>query len=188
MAWSAPMTAVDLEEFTAGDFNLNIRDNLLETMPAKAGFEGDYFVTTGVNSLTARQVQEASYLVGGGTTLSLTYTDLSDTVGPVVTVETGSSALVIVGAQQGPTTGVFGRAVYMSFQVSGATSIAASDAWAFGESAYPSLTAKTIGSRAHLVTGLTPGTNTFTAKYRIGAGSGSVVGTFEERRLIVMPF
>lgn len=189
MAWTAPMTAVDTEVFTAGEFNVNVRDNLLETMPAKASMEGDYFITIGTNSIEARSVESTSFLVGTGITTSTTYTDLSDTVGPSVTLDVGTQALVIIGAQQGPSAGSnTARSVLMSFEVDGPSSSPPLDLWAFGETAYASTTARTIGSRAHMVTNMTPGEYTFTAKYRVGSGTGTITGQFSERRIIVMPF
>lgn len=191
MAWTAPMTAVDLDPFTAGEFNTHIRDNLLETMPARAGMEGDYFVTLGTNSIDTRRVQESSFLVGEGLTTSTSYTDLPGTVGPSVTLDVGTTALVIIGAQSGPfDTGTpnLARSVLMSFEVEGPSASPALDIWAFGETHYASVTARTIGSRAHFLTGMTPGTHTFTCKYKVGSGTGSITGTWSERRIIVMPF
>lgn len=98
------------------------------------------------------------------TTTSTSYTDLS-TAGPAVTVETLTTALVIFGATFFQTTGGTGR---ISFAVSGATSIAASDTYAIAQSS----TATGIsGCRVVPLTGLTAGSNTFTLKYKTSANT-----------------
>ena len=96
MAWTAPMTAVDGAIFTASQFNANIRDNFLETAPAKATTEGGYFTVNGLNSIVQRLPGSAN-IDALQTTLSTTFTDLA-TVGPTVTVNTGTRALVVIGS------------------------------------------------------------------------------------------
>lgn len=113
------------------------------------------------------------------TTTSTSYTDLA-TSGPAVTVNTNTLALVIISANQDNNTA--GQWVYMSFAVSGATTIAASDT--NGMKNANSVTAVNVmhASRGVLVT-LTPGSNTFTAKYRVTGGTG----TWTLRDIIVIP-
>lgn len=115
------------------------------------------------------------------TTASTTYTDLS-TVGPEVTLETGTIALVTISATFGEPTNDAG-AVYASFAVSGATTLAASDGNAItvnfsntGQDPYGSF------SRTFRLTGLTAGSNTFTMKYRIASGTSV---SFRERSITV---
>ena len=60
MAWTAPMTAVANAVFTAAQFNTHVRDNLLETAPAKATTTGGYFVATGTNTIVQRVASVAS--------------------------------------------------------------------------------------------------------------------------------
>lgn len=50
MAWSTPRTWTALETATAAMMN-TIRDNLLETAPAKAAASGDIFYATGANAI-----------------------------------------------------------------------------------------------------------------------------------------
>jgi hypothetical protein len=74
----------------------------------------------------------------------------------------------------------------MGFAVSGATTVAASEAksLAFGQSG--GITPPTVTQQASatfLVSGLTAGANTFTAKYAVSGGTG----TFVNRSIIVMP-
>ena len=112
------------------------------------------------------------------TTTSTSYTDLA-TSGPAVTVTIGANglALVIISCYQfnsgaGET--------YMSFAVSGASTVAAATETAStvtpGTSAY-------VYSFTKLVTGLTAGSNTFTAKYAVSSGTG----TFRSRLISVIP-
>lgn len=181
MAWSAPMTAVANTAFTAAQFNTYVRDNLNETAPAKASTAGGYFVVTGTN-LIAERVPDSVLTDITETTTSTSYVDLA-TVGPAVTLTTGTKALVSVGGEIGNTSSTTGS-VRMSVAVSGATSRSASDNWAYGNSSWP-----TTGSRLHATTtflfeNLTPGVNTFTCKYRVGAGTG----TYRRRMLSVIPF
>jgi hypothetical protein len=98
-------------------------------------------------------------------TASAAYTDLT-TAGPAVTVETGTEAKVTI------TAGIYNSGAnvsYMGFGITGATTLAASDARTLQNAA-------TTGIRVSVVvhqTGLTAGDNTFTAKYRAGAGTAS---------------
>ncbi len=110
---------------------------------------------------------------------STAYADLA-TPGPAVTINTGTSVLVILTCNA--TKGTSGNTAFMGFAVSGATTAAASDAQAAH--------AQGIGagdstlSRAVLVTGLTAGTNTFTAKYH---NDGGATWTFLYRTICVIP-
>jgi hypothetical protein len=109
------------------------------------------------------------------TTSSTSYTDLA-TSGPACTVTTGTKALVIYGANfNGNTAAVV---ALMDFAVSGATTRSATDDTA------GMITAPGVGnnqfafSRAVTVTGLTAGSNTFTAKYRQAGGTGQFGNRF----------
>ena len=52
MAWTAPRTWVAAETLTAALLNTHVRDNLLESAPAKVTTKGDLVVATAANSLT----------------------------------------------------------------------------------------------------------------------------------------
>jgi hypothetical protein len=179
MAWSAPMTFADSTALTAGQLNAYLRDNLMETMVAKASNPGSMFVTTDTNQLTERIPVSATVASAEGTT-STTYADLF-TPGPAVTAATGSSALVVVSCLQWNNTA--NTNVYMSFAVSGDTTAAASDNNAFtisGNAAWQPWR----GSMGSFITNLTHGNNTFTAKYRVNANGAS----FGDRSILVIPF
>lgn len=169
------MTAVANSVFTAAQFNTYVRDNLNATAPALATASGQYFVATGVNALAARAPITAT-VATTETTTSTSYTDLT-TVGPQVTVTTGTSALVFLYS----TLSNSGTASSLvSYAVSGASSIVGSDTRSIGGN-FPSGAASLGG--VFLETGLTPGSNIFKCTYRVTAGTG----TFQNRRLLVMP-
>jgi hypothetical protein len=112
------------------------------------------------------------------TTASTTYTDLA-TVGPTqtVTIPASGKALVIVTALE--STSNQSGIVFTSFAVSGASTVAATDARALEVQGNNAVRA----SATSVVTGLTPGANTFTAKYRTTAGTA----TFAARDIVVIP-
>lgn len=117
------------------------------------------------------------------TTTTTTYTDLT-TSGPAVTVTTGTTALVSVSAQMA--TGTAGDGAAMSFAVSGATVVAASDnfgAVISGSGSVANLTVQ-CSNGMYYITGLTAGSNTFTAKYRAVTGG---TATFLRRNIAVIP-
>jgi hypothetical protein len=109
-------------------------------------------------------------------TASTSYTDLA-TVGPTITVECGQSVIVTVsGSLYNDTAGEF---ALMSFAISGATTLAASDTFALGFKA-PNANDGLFASYT-VIASTTPGMNTFTAKYR---GTGGAAA-FQNRRITV---
>ncbi|MDX2759142.1 hypothetical protein PV733_37055 [Streptomyces europaeiscabiei] len=179
MAWSAPMTAVANSTFTAAQFNQHVRDNLNETAPAKATSAGNYFVADGVNSI-AERTPNLEGILTSETTISTSFTDLA-TIGPTVTVTTGPYALVLTHCQMdNVTTG----SAYAGVEVTGASSIA--PALNRSINIFNASAVRIGAGTAVLYAGslaLTPGVNTFTMKYRVSSG----LGTFGDRRIIVMP-
>jgi len=115
-------------------------------------------------------------------TTSTSYTDLA-TAGPAVTVTTGTKALVIVTSSiNSSDTASSG---FMSYAVSGATTIAASDSVATALRQAENYDGTTILNRssAASVPTLTAGSNTFTAKYRVAPGGTQ---TFQDRSIFVI--
>lgn len=105
-------------------------------------------------------------------TTSTTFTDLT-TFGPSVTLTTGTRALVIFGASTRST--IANAQAQMGFAVSGATTRAVqTNEWVqtgfnSGNAAY-NIGINEVTSGAIVVTGLTAGSNTFTAKYCASGG------------------
>ncbi len=175
MAWTAPFTAVASTVLTAAQLNTNLRDNLNQTGPALVSAAGQILVSTAANAMAARTPAE-TVVATQETTTSTTYADLT-TPGPAVTATTGTKALVAIYCSASNSGAA---AALMSYGVTGASTIPPSnDPESIG-------VAGTQGSRQSgifLKTGLTAGSNTFTAKYRVGAGTG----TYLDRRLLVIP-
>lgn len=171
------MTAVANSAFTAAQFNTHVRDNFNETAPAKATAAGRIIVTTGANSIDERAVSRAVIGTAESTT-STSYTDLT-TVGPSLTLTTGANVMIFWTATVQHS--VANEAAYMSFDISGATTNAASDTWALAErQATTGVGVKRAGVYFFPVTA---GSNTFTAKYRTGSGTA----TFTNRQIFVIP-
>jgi hypothetical protein len=129
------------------------------------------------------------------TTDSLSYTDLS-TVGPTVTVTIGPSGRALVWtsvvSQASANNASGARAGYASFALSGATTQAASDTNAaslLAATGDPDGGAVTVGATIGVVrvlTGLTPGSTTFTMKYKSSATG--FFPNFSYRTIAVQPF
>lgn len=180
MVWTSPKTWVSTDTLPASELNTYLRDNLAELAPAKAVTPGSYFVTTD-NGMLSERIPVADFIGAADQSLSNTYTDLDD-IGPTVTVETSSQAWVFLYCH------MFGdvntAAVWMNYSVSGATTDDAS-----GRDSTAIQVQAAGGQRMGvniLHTGLNPGMNTFTAKYRIS--TGVTLGTWSDRRLGVLPF
>jgi hypothetical protein len=111
------------------------------------------------------------------TTSSTSYADLA-TVGPAVTLVTGTSAIITVCTQ---TTADAAASSRIGYAVSGASTIAATDTTAavlvVSAAGVPNLTISTT----QIITGLTAGTNVFTAKYKVSASTA----TFTNRSITV---
>lgn len=177
MAWTSPMTFSSGSVLTAAQLNTHLRDNQLETAPAKATTAGRIFVATGANAIAERAISTATVSTTQ-TRTSTSYGDLA-TVGPAVTVTTGANAIVMTSSVVQNNTA--SENTYFSYAVSGATTISADvdgEAWLYSSAAGQ-------GARIGMVnmnTTLTPGSNTFTMKYRVTGGTG----TFLNRRIIVI--
>lgn len=186
MAWTAPFTAVSGAVFMAAQFNTYVRDNLLETAPAKATTPGSIFATVGTNQIAERI--PASYIeLGACSFTSTTFgPPSSGVVGPALTVVTGIQALVGYRAtlRVESTT----ARVEMSYAISGATTRAASTTRSLGYSisnsgAVGSTGMNFRGGVVDLASGLTPGSNTFTLQYNVSSATGQAL----DRRLWVIP-
>lgn len=155
MAWTTPPVWVVGAVLTAAQMNTYVTDDL--------------------NDLHRRTNPSTQTVATSQTTTSGTFTDLA-TAGPAVTVTTGTMALVALRCQMSNSGA---SASVMGFAVSGATTVAASL-----EDAISNVGTNEVRIGASfLVTGLTAGSNTFTAKYMVGGGTS----TFSGRDIIVIP-
>jgi hypothetical protein len=171
-----PSTTLGDIEYRSSTANTNTRLGIGSTgqVLTVAGGVPSWATTTVSYPTTAQATVGASE-----TTSSTTYTDLA-TAGPAITMTTGTKALVIVSAAVN-TAKIQNGTYFMGYEVSGATTIAATDTTALATGPDSNAGAILIASRASLVT-LTAGSNTFTAKYRRTANTP----TFSERNIFVM--
>jgi hypothetical protein len=116
-------------------------------------------------------------LAGSDTTTVASYTDLG-AIGPAVTVTVPSSGNVLVTITAFMSNGASSGG-YMSFQVDATTATDATSLHFDNTTANYSFQ----GSASYVVSDLTAGSHTFTAKYRSGAGTE----TFANRSIIVIP-
>jgi hypothetical protein len=177
MAWNVPVTWVDNTAVTAAQLNAQLRDNLNETAPAKATTAGRHIVSTGLNTIAEREIRQA-YDAGAGTRTSTSFGALSGaSAGPAVNnIVTGVLALVVVEAQLNNTNS--GSSARMSYDVSGATTSAATDDRGIMlQTGTNDMRYSTMELQA-----LTAGTNSFNLVYKVSSGTGN----FSARTIIVI--
>ena len=180
MAWHAPITWVANSVLTAAQLNAQLRDNMSETAPAKAAVAGSHFVTSAVNTIAERRIVTSTVstlqdlvTTTPGPPATGTYLDLA-TAGPSVTLTTGANALVWLNVQGSTSSGT--NRIWASFNVAGATTLAASDSRGIG------FFSGRYGVCVQLST-LTPGTNTFKMLYKNDVDG---TGAFSNRTIVVM--
>lgn len=115
------------------------------------------------------------------TTTSTSYTDLA-TAGPSVTVVVPPSGRILVIVGCSASNSVVNDASVMSFELSGANTLAGSDSRAVTHRAYDNGESD-AKSRAVIVEGLTPGSTTVKAVYRSSGGTA----TFSSRDIAAIP-
>jgi len=209
MTWSSPLTFTAGAVLTAAQLNTYVSDNLAETCPATATTAGDLVYADAANSMGNRLGigSAGSLLVSSGsapvwrapatdllyqdgsssqaftlTTFSVSPPGLGVAALPVVTVTTGTHALVVVSARFVLNT-TAGANTEITYSISGATTVAANvgprsavhESGAAGDLAALEVT--------YLETGLTAGSNTFQMEAKVSAGSGTV----SNPKMIVIP-
>lgn len=181
MSWLTPGTAVTGAIYTAAQYNAWVRDNLLETAVAKATASGQMIVSSGVNALTTRTMAGSRVTGGSQQTSSATFGDNLTTIGPSITVNTGSAVVVLLTSFIMNTTA--GQGGYMGYSISGATAQAA-----IAERSLRIMSSN-ASERSRMTaaiyqSSLTPGNNTFKAQYATVSGG---TADFDEREIIVLP-
>lgn len=114
------------------------------------------------------------------TSSSTSYTDLA-TSGPAVTVTIGNSGRALVELFNSSGNNTLDILTLTGFAISGASTVAATDTYSLGVRGPANLTQNF--SNVFYVSGLTPGSTTFTAKYRVVGNTGS----WAARRISVIP-
>lgn len=153
MAWTAPATVTTGDLMTAAFWNAQVRDNMLFL----GGFDAAD-TNQDVNGFTNTSYADLDALSAAAFT------------NPVaVTVDTGTEAIVTISAArvQQVTSGT----LFLSYRVSGASTIASDDDWSIRSSNTASVLAQSF---THLRTGLTAGSNTFELQARVTANSGNL--------------
>lgn len=175
MVWVAPATWTTNQTVTAAQLNAQLRDNMLETAPAKASISGAYpqiYTVSGANQIAAREIKD-NITTTSETTTSTSFTDLA-TWGAGFDFVTGAFALCF------PVSRVFnsaGGVSYASFEITGATTSPAVDGRGVANQGTDDIRAASVQLMA-----CTPGSNYFLMKFRVSSGTG----TFGSRRLCVM--
>ncbi len=207
MAWTTPRTWVTGETVTAAQMNAHIRDNFRETSPFTVTTAGDLSYADAANSMNSRLAigGTQSHLVTDGsdpiwrnvqssnrtdseTATTTSYVTLAATGASNwvfaaevdETVVTGTHAIVMIRCRLANSTA--GAFTHLSFSVSGATTIAASNGNGIRyESGGANDTAEFAGFT--WLSTLTGGSNVFTLEGKVDSG----VGTIGEPRLLVIP-
>jgi hypothetical protein len=184
MAWTAPATWTN-SVLTAAQLNAQLRDNMLETAPAKATTAGSLFVGTGLNGIAERFPSETTEFASE-TTGSTAYANLP-TAGPNVTVTTSLSALVgVTCALNNTIAGAYSCMSVACYTPTPLTRIIdADDNYALVGKAEGTLSTAPIlrASQFRLMTIPIAQSNLFQGKYRVQSGTG----TFDDRSLLVIP-
>jgi hypothetical protein len=134
--------------------------------------------STGSTGLAGTAGTVAAAVATSQSTSSTTYTDLL-TAGPSVVLTVPASGKLLVSVTSGENGSTGSVSCYMSVALSGANATPASDTQAL------ILTNNNLqqASASFLLSGLTPGSTTVTAKYRVNLGSCS----FTARSIWVVP-
>jgi hypothetical protein len=116
-------------------------------------------------------------------TTSTTYADLATTTDQI-TVNVGSSGLLMVFISSEINPGTTNQFGFVSFALSGANTQAADDSYAIAYQAYANTAAHTTGT-TFLLTGLNAGATTVKMKYRISSAVSTI--NFLQRRISAIP-
>lgn len=180
MAWTAPLTAVSGAALTAAQWNATVRDNLLETAPAKSTGVAAHFVSAGTNTIAQRQIiQETIDTLES--TIQTTFGNITGgTVGPSVTVTCSLAALTMISGQMNASAAnAWGM---MSYDCDAGSTFASSENNAVTQSGSSASSVNRSGASDLRV--MSAASHTFKAEYRT---SGVSIG-FLRRRLAVMAF
>lgn len=126
---------------------------------------------------------DSAFVATAESTSSASYTDLTTTTDSVTaTIGSSGKALVFLRAQASGAASA--KAMFMSFALSGANTVAASDAFSCNNQGASALTPDSSISAMFLLKNLAAGSTTFKAKYRTTAG----IANFYNRHFAVIPF
>jgi len=172
MAWSSPPTFTSGNVLTAAQLTI-LRDDLLETGPAKATGGGGIIMVTGLNTLVQRSPLSSEYLPENSTS-NTSYSFF--TGGPAASMTTGPAVYCWITAFMANDTA--GAGARMSIDSIGSHSPSDNTCLAVTTAANYAYR----GTALLRISGLTPGVNTFTACYRAASGTAS----FTARRVDIL--
>lgn len=175
MTWQTPFNATDGTALTAAQLN-QIRDNLLETAPAKATADvwPRHFVSTGANAIAERRIIDDN-VDGTNTSTNETYTDLSPG-GPNISLTTGTHALVFISGRLSNNTA--GGVTRMSFEIQ-------NDGGNDGRAVLNQGSDDLRATSAQLISAVDQyASNTFAVVYRVD--DHATTGSYTTRRMCVM--
>jgi hypothetical protein len=177
------MTAVAGTLLTVSQFNVHVRDNLLETAASRAMNPSWLWFADGPNRSSEHQIEDGVVETQESTT-SESYTDLT-THGPAVNVACNDHILIMMNCQLGNSAANFSCASYeIASELEGGFLSEANNGRAL-------LQDGGAGRRNRYGTVQTfrglngPGRYRITMKYRVSNSAST--GTFEKRRLQIMP-
>lgn len=124
-----------------------------------------------------------AYVATQESTTSTSYVDLTTTT-DTVTVTVGPSGMALVLLYAALYNDTAGGRTFMGFAVSGANTVAVADAQSINVAIASSCADAGSFGAPFLLTGLTAGSTTFKAKYRVTSGTGKAT----HRRISVIPF
>lgn len=156
MSWTAPATVTTGDLITAAQWNTQIRDNMLFVGGIRAGGSG---AANDINGFTNTGYADLDAL----TTVSGTAV--------TVTCDTLTTAVVILSAA-GLTNTTASQVARLGYRVSGASTIAASDAVTATGGDDTSIDGAASPTYVHFQNGLTAGTNVFELQARVSANAG----------------
>jgi hypothetical protein len=150
---------------------------LLTWLQSKTSWIATAMITNGQVTPDKLDLDPAEATVATSQTRTATsYGDLA-TVGPAVTVTVGANGIVLLHLQA--VTNNSANTGFMGFVASGANTIAAADTKTIRNTA----TVDVSAAKLFILTGLTPGVTTFTAKYKVSGGTG----TWYDRFIAAIP-
>ncbi len=163
MAWTDPAAHAFVagEVVSSATLNTYVKDNLIDLDRRTTPFNG--------------------YVGTNESTTSTAYADLT-TVGPTVALTVGSSQKALVSFVAGLVNSVGTSLSYMSYAITGASTIGASDDKSVAIVQPTNAGTWRVGATV-LEDYLAAGATTFTAKYRVDANTGS----FRDRRICATP-
>jgi hypothetical protein len=168
---NTPLTTI-YDEFNGNITAVNLANNAVTTAKVADGA-----ITPNKQAMGAQYAEVTT----SQSVTNTSYVDLG-TVGPSVTVTVPASGKVFITFGANMLVGTSGNSSRMTYSMSGANTIAASDGVALR-----AITSTTVSGSSYvqgIISGLTPGVTTITMKYRSGpAGSA----TWADRTLTVIP-